>query len=43
MTTVSQIARNSNRAFTLQYCAKTAVYDAILEQNARFRPVYGDL
>ena len=27
----------------LEYCAKTAVYDSILEQNARFRPIYGSL
>ena len=41
--TVSKFARKTSCAFTLEYCAKTAVYDAILEQNARFRPIYGSL
>ena len=41
--TVPQIARNTSRAFTLEYCSKTAVYGAILEQNARFRSIYGSL
>ena len=41
--TVSKFARNTSRAFTLEYCAKTAVYGAILEQNARFRPIYSSL
>ena len=41
--TVSKFVRNTSRAFTLEYCAKTAVYGAILEQNARFRPIYGSL
>ena len=30
-------------AITLEYCAKTVVYGAILERNARFRPIYGSL
>ena len=41
--TVSKLVRNTSRAFTLKYCAKTAVYGAILEQNARLRPIYGSL
>ena len=41
--TVSKFDRNTSRAFTLEYCAKTAVYGAILEQNVRFRPIYGSL
>ena len=41
--TVSKFARNTSRAFMHEYCAKMAVYDAILEQNARFRPIYGSL
>ena len=41
--TVLQIARNTSRAVTLEYCAKTTVYGAILEQNACFRPIYGSL
>ena len=41
--TVSKFVHNTSRAFTLEYCAKTAVYGAILEQNARFRPIYGSL
>ena len=41
--TVSKFVRNTSRAFTLEYCAKTAVYGAILEQNARLRPIYGSL
>ena len=41
--TVSKFVRNTSRAFTLEYCAKTAVYRAILEQNARFRPISGSL
>ena len=40
---VSKFARNTSRASTLEYCTKTAVYGAILEQNARFRPIYGSL
>ena len=36
-------ARNTSRAFTLEYCAKTVVYGTILEQNARFRLIYGSL
>ena len=39
--TVSKFVRNTSRTFVLEYCAKTAVYGAILEQNARFRPIYG--
>ena len=41
--TVSKFVRNTSRAFTLEYCAKTAVYGAVLEQNARFRPIYDSL
>ena len=41
--TVSKFDRNTSRAFTLEYCAKTAVYGAILEQNARFRSIHGSL
>ena len=41
--TVPQIARNTSRAFMLEYCVKTIVYGAILEQNARFRPISGRL
>ena len=41
--TVSKFVRNTSRAFTLEYCAKTALYGAILEQNAHFRPIYGSL
>ena len=41
--TVSKFVRIASRAFTLEYYAKTAVYGAILEQNARFRPIYGSL
>ena len=41
--TVSKFARNTNRVFTLEYCAKTGVYGAILKQNGRFQPIYGSL
>lgn len=41
--TVPQIARNTSRVFTVEYCAKTAAYGGILERNARFRPLYGSL
>ena len=41
--TISKFVRKTSRAFTLEYCAKMAVYDAILKQNARFRPIYGSL
>ena len=41
--TVSKFVRNTSRAFTLEYCAKTVVYGAILEQNARLRPIYASL
>ena len=36
---VSKFARNTSRAFTLEYCAKTVVYGTILEQSAHFRPI----
>ena len=41
--TIPKFARNTSRAFTLEYYAKMAVYGTILEQNARFRPIYGRL
>ena len=34
--TVAKFSRNASRAFTLEYCTKTAVYGATFEQNARF-------
>ena len=41
--TVSKLVCNTSRAFTLEYCAKTVVYGAILEQKVRFRPIYDSL
>ena len=41
--TILQTARNTSRAFTLEYGTKTAAYGAIIEQNARFQPIYSSL